>query len=130
MCEFEKGEQVSKLQCRHVFHAACASSWFKKAESCPTCRRAVEMSTLSPDGFDDGQNPSDTSKIPLSNSPMDDRPRAVDNTVPILLCPRVCPRASSADTGAALLPTLAQGASCVGVAAAEPMHQSCDVPVR
>jgi len=40
-CLVEDGEEESvvlKLQCQHIFHEECASTWLKQSSTCPVCR--------------------------------------------------------------------------------------------
>jgi hypothetical protein len=42
--EFQVGEPVLKLLCRHAYHASCVLGWFKNGKtSCPLCR--VDLDT-------------------------------------------------------------------------------------
>jgi hypothetical protein len=38
---FKKDEQISKLQCNHIYHTECIKSWFTNNLSCPMCRRII-----------------------------------------------------------------------------------------
>ncbi|KAJ1445611.1 hypothetical protein M885DRAFT_549392 [Pelagophyceae sp. CCMP2097] len=35
------GETWTTLPCLHAFHSACIEDWFKRATTCPTCKRDV-----------------------------------------------------------------------------------------
>ena len=37
LCDFDKDEKVSKLQCGHIFHKECILFWLNKGPSIPTC---------------------------------------------------------------------------------------------
>ena len=39
LCEFEKGEAITKLRCDHSFHKDCVTSWLKLNRTCPICRK-------------------------------------------------------------------------------------------
>jgi hypothetical protein len=41
--EFEEGEEVAALPCRHVFHAPCVCRWLEGKRTCPTCNREVAL---------------------------------------------------------------------------------------
>ncbi|XP_043696039.1 E3 ubiquitin-protein ligase RHA2A-like [Telopea speciosissima] len=39
LCKFTKGEQVRRLECRHLFHKECLDGWFDQFHwRCPLCR--------------------------------------------------------------------------------------------
>jgi hypothetical protein len=38
---FESGESVLKLMCRHVYHTDCVINWLKTKNNCPLCRKAL-----------------------------------------------------------------------------------------
>uniref|UniRef100_J3MGR3 RING-type E3 ubiquitin transferase n=1 Tax=Oryza brachyantha TaxID=4533 RepID=J3MGR3_ORYBR len=39
---YELGEALGTLPCGHSFHRVCAAKWFKRLDSCPLCRAAVQ----------------------------------------------------------------------------------------
>ena len=39
--EFEKGEEMYRLKCRHLFHKDCLAKWLEQQLSCPMCRAEV-----------------------------------------------------------------------------------------
>lgn len=39
--EYQKGEEVLKLQCSHLFHEECVGPWFAKSLLCPLCQKEV-----------------------------------------------------------------------------------------
>jgi len=41
--EFNKEELLITMQCQHVFHSKCLSSWLSLNSSCPMCRRDIEF---------------------------------------------------------------------------------------
>ena len=43
---FEEGETLMKLHCRHLYHAECVQSWLKEHNTCPLCR--IEMPQAAP----------------------------------------------------------------------------------
>ncbi|CAM9095421.1 unnamed protein product [Ascophyllum nodosum] len=43
-CDFEEGEELRELPCKHAFHAACVDGWLAQNEECPTCRRSISES--------------------------------------------------------------------------------------
>lgn len=57
--EVERGHEVLKLHCRHVYHTGCVVSWLESHNTCPLCRlqmpndEEVKASTRSPneEGF-------------------------------------------------------------------------------
>ena len=36
--EYMDESVVSKLECKHIFHTKCLSTWIEKNQSCPLCR--------------------------------------------------------------------------------------------
>jgi len=42
-CEYQVGDEVKRLACKHVYHAACIDSWLGKASSCPICVTEVAV---------------------------------------------------------------------------------------
>lgn len=41
LTEFADEEIINKLNCSHLFHLPCISTWLSENDSCPTCRRKV-----------------------------------------------------------------------------------------
>jgi ribosomal protein S17 len=37
MCEFEEGEQITILPCKHLYHTECIEQNFKERNTCPIC---------------------------------------------------------------------------------------------
>eukprot|EP00457_Paulinella_chromatophora_P007695 gb/GEZN01007719.1/.p1 GENE.gb/GEZN01007719.1/~~gb/GEZN01007719.1/.p1 ORF type:complete len:462 (+),score=4.20 gb/GEZN01007719.1/:75-1460(+) len=37
-CDFTKGELLTQLPCKHLYHFSCLQPWLGKANTCPTCR--------------------------------------------------------------------------------------------
>jgi len=48
LSDYERGEEVRLLSCKHGFHKECVDQWLSKgANSCPACRtEAVNLSRL------------------------------------------------------------------------------------
>jgi E3 ubiquitin-protein ligase BIG BROTHER-like protein len=42
-CEFEAGEEVAALPCRHFFHAPCICRWLEGKRTCPTCNHEIAL---------------------------------------------------------------------------------------
>ncbi len=47
-CEYEQGDVLVTLPCKHVFHDTCATKWLKMKQICPLCR--MDISAQPPDG--------------------------------------------------------------------------------
>lgn len=39
--DFENGEALLVLPCKHFFHAACITQWFQDKNVCPLCKQVV-----------------------------------------------------------------------------------------
>lgn len=37
LCEYEKGDKVTRLPCKHVYHESCLASWTENHVRCPLC---------------------------------------------------------------------------------------------
>lgn len=37
LCEYEKGESVTRLPCHHIYHESCLDSWITNHVRCPLC---------------------------------------------------------------------------------------------
>ena len=46
--EYEDGDVVRRLQCRHTFHSECVDSWLARKKSCPLCQRNIDEHTAPP----------------------------------------------------------------------------------
>lgn len=42
LAEFEEGDVLLQLPCRHAFHAECVESWLQRHVTCPICRRLLQ----------------------------------------------------------------------------------------
>ena len=40
--EFEEGEDVLLLPCKHVFHGECIAPWLEENKCCPVCKHELE----------------------------------------------------------------------------------------
>ena len=38
LADFQSGEEVKSLPCRHVFHGECIDHWLREKNACPVCR--------------------------------------------------------------------------------------------
>jgi hypothetical protein len=43
LCEYEEGENVRALPCKHVFHPDCVDTWLKRNATCPACRQSIRL---------------------------------------------------------------------------------------
>ena len=39
--EYKDESIISKLECTHIFHKICLSTWIEKNQSCPLCRDEI-----------------------------------------------------------------------------------------
>jgi len=42
ICDFEEGDRVRVLPCKHVFHSACIDEWLGRDAHCPLCRTGLQ----------------------------------------------------------------------------------------
>lgn len=42
LCEYEKGEKLVQLPCKHIFHEDCITSWTDNNTRCPLCNTDLE----------------------------------------------------------------------------------------
>ena len=42
MAEFEEGEELRLLYCRHFYHQQCVDTWLMRNATCPQCRASVD----------------------------------------------------------------------------------------
>eukprot|EP01089_Gocevia_fonbrunei_P012262 TRINITY_DN2846_c0_g2_i1.p1 TRINITY_DN2846_c0_g2~~TRINITY_DN2846_c0_g2_i1.p1 ORF type:complete len:332 (+),score=42.95 TRINITY_DN2846_c0_g2_i1:127-996(+) len=42
LSDYETGEQIRFLPCKHHFHQACADRWLETNKSCPFCKRCID----------------------------------------------------------------------------------------
>lgn len=40
-CDFEDGETVKTLPCRHLYHGSCIDTWLADHKTCPLCKAAI-----------------------------------------------------------------------------------------
>mmetsp|Transcript_40961 Transcript_40961/g.63932 ORF Transcript_40961/g.63932 Transcript_40961/m.63932 type:complete len:577 (+) Transcript_40961:223-1953(+) len=43
--EYEEGQELVRLPCKHEFHSSCVISWLGRMNTCPSCRHELEVST-------------------------------------------------------------------------------------
>jgi len=41
--EYQEGEEVTVLPCKHEFHVTCVVPWLEKHHTCPTCRHELDQ---------------------------------------------------------------------------------------
>lgn len=42
LCDFDEGDAMTILPCRHHFHPECVGQWLKKSKRCPLCVQAID----------------------------------------------------------------------------------------
>jgi hypothetical protein len=40
--KYQIGENVTELNCKHIFHTECISEWVKYKSECPVCRQSID----------------------------------------------------------------------------------------
>eukprot|EP00746_Dinoflagellata_sp_MGD_P014273 gnl/MRDRNA2_/MRDRNA2_131214_c0_seq1.p1 gnl/MRDRNA2_/MRDRNA2_131214_c0~~gnl/MRDRNA2_/MRDRNA2_131214_c0_seq1.p1 ORF type:complete len:563 (+),score=93.04 gnl/MRDRNA2_/MRDRNA2_131214_c0_seq1:63-1751(+) len=50
LCEFEAGEELRRLACRHLFHKDCIDEWLVRSNVCPVCKQPAVV-PAQPSGF-------------------------------------------------------------------------------
>merc|ERR1712224_932233 len=46
LCEYEKGDKLVALPCKHVFHESCITSWTDHNTRCPLCNSDLESMSV------------------------------------------------------------------------------------
>ncbi|TNV78648.1 hypothetical protein FGO68_gene16058 [Halteria grandinella] len=41
-CDYDNGEQLKKLPCKHEFHSHCIKPWVEQHDTCPLCRKQIK----------------------------------------------------------------------------------------
>ena len=41
LCDFESGDILRQLPCKHEFHQPCIDSWMDRHRTCPLCRHVL-----------------------------------------------------------------------------------------
>jgi len=60
LCEYEVGEEVRYLPCKHHFHQQCIDKWLRGNKSCPFCKRLIDQTKDTPEET--------TSRVPSSTA--------------------------------------------------------------
>lgn len=47
LCEYEQGDEVTMLPCKHVYHEACVKEWTGQSQRCPLCNYDLMQSSQS-----------------------------------------------------------------------------------
>jgi hypothetical protein len=47
LCEYEEGDKLVSLPCRHIYHEDCITSWTDHNQKCPLCNFDLESATSS-----------------------------------------------------------------------------------
>ncbi len=50
LCEYEKGDKLTSLQCGHTYHSDCIDSWCSNHVRCPLCNFDLDQNNHSNDG--------------------------------------------------------------------------------
>ncbi|GMH32975.1 hypothetical protein BSKO_00809 [Bryopsis sp. KO-2023] len=48
-CEFDTGEMLKSLPCKHMYHPPCISQWLSISKTCPVCNTEVQDNRRSSD---------------------------------------------------------------------------------
>lgn len=48
ICDYEAGEKIVKLPCKHEFHEPCIAEWLREHVDCPLCKADVYAMVFSP----------------------------------------------------------------------------------
>lgn len=40
--EFDLGQSLTLLKCKHIYHKSCLELWFDKKRTCPLCNISIE----------------------------------------------------------------------------------------
>jgi len=43
LCDYEEGEHIKQLPCKHCFHMACIDPWLARHGYCPLCRQPISQ---------------------------------------------------------------------------------------
>lgn len=58
LCEYQEGEMMLRLPCRHAFHQSCIVKWMSQHNTCPICREPLSPDAQhSEDGDTEGGEP-------------------------------------------------------------------------
>ncbi|XP_048251580.1 uncharacterized protein LOC124127159 isoform X2 [Haliotis rufescens] len=41
LCHFQRGEDMTRLPCHHLYHPLCIQAWLAKSGTCPVCRHSL-----------------------------------------------------------------------------------------
>lgn len=39
--EYKQGEKLKRLNCKHVYHIYCISTWLNREKKCPMCKEEI-----------------------------------------------------------------------------------------
>ncbi|XP_021336982.2 RING finger protein 148 isoform X1 [Danio rerio] len=64
---YQRGEQVTVLPCRHLYHKKCIEPWLLEHPTCPMCKYNILKSSIEEDSYDQPSPSSSSSSSSSSN---------------------------------------------------------------
>nr|GEX31798.1 hypothetical protein [Tanacetum cinerariifolium] len=44
--EYQKGQMIAALACKHTYHEGCINNWLSRKRACPNCRAFTKLSII------------------------------------------------------------------------------------